>query len=687
MSTWYIDLENGSPTGAATSFATRRSNFNISPSPADEVRVMMSLAPSSIGSCTWTNNSDTLTIPGTASISLSACETNGGGDTGTWSSSGGITSDTSKYRQGSSSIKANITTGAISNMARVDLPSDVVADPNNTFCFWFMYDNLALDTTSITFSFVFDTPIANSTFMTDQILPINVWIPICIDVGSLFGGLGSIRITDVYWYCDTVASTTNVWFDNVFISRGISLNHQISKNTDNETWYSIKSVYNTDLRLDTSGRKLPTALGKYQGATETVTTYVRGTITPTISTNTYQTINYDGADGSPVVVSGGWDTTDMSQQIGDTFIDGRAGLGIGVNALGSYTYYERFYQRRFEEGFQASTDNIGGYFDSGNNYDIGIFLNGDNPVIKDIKGAFGNDYGLFLAGSYSASAQNMYNMDTNGVYGVIFNSTKNTNVGDVYTRGCDTGFNWGAGGGSMNSLYHSRNQAPATFNNTAPVTLNLLSASSNVNYGALLNNNVVKIYNAITSGNSLNKAFHIGDSSKSVTYVIENAAYGESAFVDGIGDYEGIIVRSQKEQRQYNVNKTYSDGYVIESVESGGGLSWKISITGTTRNIIYPAKLLLGPIALNANSEFTFSINGQKSDSTDISARLVIYGGRVPGIPNDVSTEITSTSGATYTLTATPTERCTVEVWCEVWSNTGSTTDYITLDTVDLDQT
>jgi hypothetical protein len=555
-----------------------------------------------------------------------------------------------------------------------------------------MYDNAAFDPNNNIFLTFLGAGTPTGGYVTfNGTPPPNVWIPVTIESALLTGG--STVTTMLIDVVTLPASDTKIWLDDFFVSNGITLNHQISKGTGNEPWLSIRSIWGTDITLDTSSSFSPSVEGRYQGSTESVETFIRETIMPPISTSIYQTADFAGTEANPIIVSGGWDTTDMSQQIGETFIDGRSGLGTGIRSTSSNdVYYERIKVRRFNNGVELFTQNLKGYFDSCNNTDIGVRMVGGGTSISNITAAFGNDRGVILNLSTSASAVNMYNVDSNQSVGVNISSPLFVNVsGTMETRyNRDAGVSINSGGGVFGSIQASRTIAGpglAITNNSAPIIINSLSASSNNTYAAEYTNPgaPIKIYNSITNLNASNVAYTVSLPNRTCNFLVENACFGEgSLFNTSITDYSGTTFKAQGINGNYRNNRTYGDGYTYKSNSS----NWEVDVTSTARNSIYPVKILLAALPLNAGGTFTFTASIKKSHATDISARLIVYGGRVLGIPNDVYSVATSTSFTTYTITGmVPSIRSTVEVFLEVWSDTGSTSNYVQVESIDFSQT
>ena len=133
----------------------------------------------------------------------------------------------------------------------------------------------------------------------------------------------------------------------------------------------------------------------------------------------------------------------------------------------------------------------------------------------------------------------------------------------------------------------------------------------------------------------------------------------------------------------------YTDGgnIVSQNATAGGtGKEWKFSVTSANRAANYPLNQEIARVLVAANKQVTVKLYFKKSHATAIKGALVMRGGQIAGVADDVKVECPSdTNRNQVTLTFTPTEAGVVAI--EVWAwYVSSTTDTVIVDDIDITQ-
>lgn len=353
--TWFVDPEGGNDANNGYTFATRKRTMNsiagYSINYGDQVRVMASRPRQQVVNATWTDNSATLTLSSALTANIDTCDA-------AWSNTGGNPSaatsitTSSTCREGTRCVQFNIPQGtasgkigfrptgapldfsaytAVSMQARFSLGGPFPA--GNVLVLDLCSDttgDVPLVTIPLNFGSVNDAPITLAGGFPWQILATDTKAPLPSGVNSValrlaspvaFTGVGGATIT-----IDNIIAAKS-WDDPNHLSH-ISL---ISKDTAAEPeYYPVMRINGTTVGiggiLETLTSNVPRP---YRGTTETVPTYFRTPTRPAWLI-TDATLNYGGMTGNRVVVSGGWNRTDMSTQTDYTVWTGVGVYGCGV---------------------------------------------------------------------------------------------------------------------------------------------------------------------------------------------------------------------------------------------------------------------------------------------------------------------------------------------------------------------
>jgi len=339
MANLFLDYLNGNNANAGTTFALRFKDITSGPTaariaPGDVVRIMKSPDPTSLGvNGTFTRGSPIITLASALTANITDCAS-------VWTASANVTATTTATcKEGSLAASLSLATAFATGKAAYFATGTLDLSGYQQVSFWVRTSTTNAATNLLSLNLCTDT--AGATPVHTIPIPIiaaaNTWTRVTYDFATNLNA----AIKSVALYQDTDRSAVVVLIDNIIACKAsssadsLSLTSLIGKNTSNETWYSIASINGTTVRLDNGTNALPAAQRGYGGVTETVTAYKRETIkvTPVAATATAsQTVQDSGTAGNPITFSGGWDTTDMTTQDGETWFDGQNGMGLGLSS-------------------------------------------------------------------------------------------------------------------------------------------------------------------------------------------------------------------------------------------------------------------------------------------------------------------------------------------------------------------
>lgn len=404
--------------------------------------------------------------------------------------------------------------------------------------------------------------------------------------------------------------------------------------TMEETWHGIKSINGTTVTLDQGPDSVAGSGRGYHGDTETINTYKIETVKAPILTSAYQTLGVAGTSNSPVIYSGGWNRTDMSTQVGETWCDGQAGLGSeGLNMGG------RENVRVSHMGFVR--------FNTG----IGLGYTVDYLCVAANNNRF---YGI---------AGETWDTKFRGVQ-----ACNNSSIG-VYSTGN------GAMGVDATALLASSNDASGWYNDQ--------SSTSNVRVvdGVVKNNGDRAVrhwsfqagrYYGVICGNN---AFAISASTdtlfQSCTTPEGQPGLGTAA---GRGHFLRLQDHNQTAGNHINVSTIGSVESATDQRHTASGISWKFKPTSTAAGASRPLSISVAKIACVSGTPVSVTI-WTRRDSTDIQGQLRVQAGQLAGVPTTtvacaptINTWVQSSS-----LTFTPTANGVIDVLFDVWDGVGTT--------------
>jgi len=330
MAVYYFDPDGGNNANDGLTFATRKKHWNgFSPGNNDELRIMAARAPHSLGSVTWTNGSNNLTLATAKNVTID------NGEAAWTAATNVVTSVTSTgalsrmWRQGTgvarAAVAAAFTTGIIAYKAlgaTLDLSAykalSMRIGHNAALADGVLRLDLCSDTAGAVpvASFLLPTSIGGSTNA-----GYNMYVE---QVGALPSNVNSIAL-----YAVTDPGTVNIEIDNLIACRELGhadhLCHDsmIGKETAGEPeMWPIRSIDGTTVVIGSPEIVGSTTTRAYSGATETVTTYAQQTQGVPVTGSL-------GGGNSGWFITGGWDRVGMTAQTGETFLAGHGSVGIG----------------------------------------------------------------------------------------------------------------------------------------------------------------------------------------------------------------------------------------------------------------------------------------------------------------------------------------------------------------------
>jgi hypothetical protein len=517
------------------------------------------------------------------------------------------------------------------------------------------------------------TPV--DTFAVPAITGSSTWVPITVmrtGGGTLGSSIQSIAISTG---STGPANGSNIQVDNFIActTTGLSLQSLISKNGNEtggtESYYPIKSINLNVVILDNS---TIAKTGEYRGyysttANETVTTYIRRGVYPVTASSSSTVVNgisSSGTSASNIIVSGGWNTSNTTQD-GETLIDGLNTFGYGLN-IGS--------------GINNITISRLSFF----RYNYGLMINGGYSITASVPHANGCGAGIFFnTGGYlcNISCNNAHN---NYYYGLTVNTSVtglNINLLNAFNNTVQNTSTYGnlttlGSGGTFNNIKLANAYAGLRlfgpnnkFTNLETVYNKFRGIESS---GA---NNF--IYN-LTANNNLNLDV---SQEQNQYYTLLNIIGTTSAVSFSIGNvFSQSRIFVSKYNNDINNNQIAAPNLYVVSLTNtrpgGAGLMWKGLIGGGDNNsLLNPQEISLAKIAVTANNLVTFKIWCKKDNATTVGGRIVCHGNQIAGVPSDViATKANDTNWEELTITFTPTEKGVVEIVGQAFTTGGNNT-------------
>lgn len=713
MSTFYLDFENGDDSKDGTTFANRWKTLNNGATaarigPGDTIRIMGSDNPTSMGmTAAWTNKSDTVTLNSALNSLVDDGES-------VWTASANVTAskDTITYRTGTGSsslaIAVAFTTGLVAYKA---LGSAQDYSGYQGLTFWF-YTTVSIAASTLSIRLCSDTAGVTTvnTFALPAIPVANSWIPIYIDSGSALGS----SIQSIALYADLDPGSTTVKLDNINTVKAIgndnlNLRTLIGKNNGTDTWYALREINGTTLRIDgvpNINSAYNSSLKGYYGTTETVTTYKRNLVSLGIlaSPGSTTSMQDSGTSGNPITYSGGWDRTNMSTQTLETWLDGLTGSAYGLYSGTQINWTtEKLNFVRCNYGMylpsMGANRTIGSF--TANHCTYGLYIATNDSALGDLTFSNCGQYGIQsnACTRTTISSVKVYGTfaGTNSGTGIFLSGIKSLSVGSITTsynenRGIDhpvstTIYNFQATSITANDNKSFGVVLDASSGGLRNCTIGSISASNNLATGVYLGasgqNNI--IYSITTSGNT-NGGVQYGNATaegeisvkklnaSEATPIYISAALGSGTNVNQGRHSFGYVAGSSTDHRSYFNGGGYTIFSDTTTRHTGSGLAWALTIYNTSDYQILPARFTVAKFAVTANSLCVVTAWVNRSN-TALTAKLVCSGLQVAGVDNDVVATASASAGVyeQLTLAFTPTENGVVAIELQAFASASYT--------------
>lgn len=674
MATYYLDFASGNDASAGTSWATAWKTLNNGATaariaPGDEIRIAKTADPTSIGNGTWTNKSATVTLATaqTATITLD--------DAWTAANSGSTNTNTSVRKEGTNCMIINT---AASTAISTKYAYKTIGGANgldlssyDAITLWFRNSNavvannyqikLCSDTIGDTAVDTFDIPASPA---------IDQWIPLTL-TRSGGGNLGN-AIKSIAWYTGTVSPGNNrqIVLDDILAcdKDGLNLTSLISKNSaaygGTETWHGLQSIDGTTVILGNLNSYIPTNTDIKGYSTTgtspaTVTTYVRPTVKFGIAssaTTSVQPLTDTGSAGSLITYSGGWNTTNTTQD-GMTWIDGENGFGRALSTVnGNYNYlkFTRLGMCRFDQAI---------WFQSGSHTGH-VF---EDCMVTNCNTGFHN--GL-ASGYMQITANNCATVTANGGSGLnsYYDIKMYNNSG---TTSSFTQFNFynnlihnNSGGlvippsPFINNLEFIANAGVISFNNAYFVKIETATIKDNTGTTGLTGSNTVAHINTLVASNNATLGAFDGPLYVNMTNATSANLVGTASSTTRIGfspalNYGNVNLNNTDNRSYWRFGNALSQ---TTTRKTASGIAWQINITNTAQTANLPIYFPIAKVACNANALVTVKAWVKLSHATDIGAKLMIQAGEIAGVSADVTaSKSADTNWEELTITFTPT--------------------------------
>lgn len=662
MAIRYVDFLNGNDSNNGTTFALRKKTLasaSAGLNGGDTIRIMKSPDPTSLGSCTWANNTNTITLPGAVTAHINTCEVN-------WTGSANVTptlasSATNYVRYGSNyqtlSIAAAFTTGKIAYApsATTDLSAyqqvSFMIVSNVAIAAGTMFLDLCSDATG-------DVPIVSFTLpgfggTTPNILTFDNGSALPSNVNSI-----ALRV-------NADPGTASISCDHFIACKApsaadsLTLNSIIGLNTVGEPeWYAIRSINGATVELELKSN--------WGGSTGSLTTYKIEPIRMQQCTSTLPTALTSGsffsANGSTATsylnLEYGWNETDMSTQTGFTAFDCQNMSSYGncntsnmyVNNLIGVRFYIPFASYNFSCGTMHMVSPYVAPF-GGQAY-LTAFLDkyyctSPTTVITTVA----SNYGMLFANTLSMKY--LHKSCTSNSYGIGISNKLSVNTLNI--AGSKSVLFAGCPEGSINNFNYATsnlaNSRPLLATNTKLKIETLTISNSAPDYLVDLNyDNCVISVNKVTGIQPSAGTFYAGITTIGKVEVFIQDYYGT-------GECRGTTETTQITS-------------VTSPVHTAGGTAWKYYTFVNTMTYPYASTEFykmnnhkIAQLPVKANVLCTVSLWVQRTATTGSSALFVKP--ETQGISDYVVAKSTAAANTweQLTITFTPTVESVVDVY------------------------
>ena len=690
MAIYYMDPVGGNNANDGLSFANRKRNTLPTLAAGDEVRYIKSPDPVNIGDVTWTNNG-TLTLASARTLDLYK-----GGD-GAWvASSANVSVGTNAIRKVGATTTVQITPLAAFTTGKIAHYATGLKDCSaySKIHLWFL-PTIAVPNGSIyQIALCSDTdgnvPVNTLTFTAYNYLA-NIWVPLTLDnLGPLGNNIQSIAL-----YATTDPGNLTLRLDNIYCTNDISSGSVISKGNNEapdiangeHPWFPIRSIVGTTITLEYGGQgnSASSASPGYFGTTETVTGYaIQPDAWPQSAGATATPLNLllaSGVSGTPILFSGGWNTTDMSTQTGASWyslVNG-GGIFLAVNNR-SFINFEKIGIRGGNQMFNTNTAatncNISRCYATGT---IGIAFQINTTALDtnfniNSSATTGCTTGIEFIANNSQLINSVSILNLNRA---LQNpgATRNTKFENLVL--VDGGVNavWTIQSANLTAknITMVRGIRGIYMDTSADGRFDNITISNASTCAVQLLGATAKFYNLTTSGNN-NIGFDFNTRNSRVECY--NWVYDESSpFNSASTTFADSRLISTYDDGIDGSCLIHSDGSVIDSQtivrRTDSGIAWRMRPTNANRTSNYPVWQRITSVFCEASIAKTISV-WVRRDNTDITGRLILKANDIVGVTTDQTSSISvpADTWEQLSITFTPISSQFVDVYIECWGGT-----------------
>lgn len=386
--TYFVDYAAGSDGAAGTSFATRKKTITSAialASPGDSIRVMKSPDATDMGqTATVTYQSNTVTLASSVTQMLYS--------DGTWTGVTNSVAGTSITRkEGATCATLNVLAGFTTGKLGFFATGTLNLSTYQQVSFWFKSSinlaagvlrlDLCSDATGATpvNSFTINQPLAANQF---HVLTFNN----AAALGSSIASVALFAISD--------PGTVLLTIDDVIACKAVSSADSLTLSSligvNDGYWYGLKSINDVTLTLDTQANNTANAFGM-SASSGTWELWKKETITTTAQQTQQGVVEQLNVSGSfpanYINITGGWDTTAMTSQTGDSWFDGGNGFGLGMQIQADYLNIGKLGVVRYFTGWTTSStfsSSVASSLWASNNVNGFQIINGSSSLLSSL---------------------------------------------------------------------------------------------------------------------------------------------------------------------------------------------------------------------------------------------------------------------------------------------------------------
>lgn len=635
MAIRYYDGKNGVDANAGTSFALRKkfpTTVNSIPA-GEEIRFMETPLTAMTINGSFTNLSRTVTLSSAVNATIDDCGT-------AWTPSTNVTQsqNTTVMKEGAACQNIIIASGFTTGLVAYRATGLLDLSGYQQITFWVQVNTSSVAAGAYEIRLCSDTAGVTSvnTFALPALAATSIWAAITINLSV---NLGS-AIQSIALYRTTNPGAQTLILDNFCAVKAsssddaLSLNSLIGKSTAisaRDGVYCIKSISGTTVILDQNTAAISTVGRGYYGTTETVPLYkIEPVLTIMNDSNTFSSSISTGTEASPIIFTGGWNTTDMSTQTGMTYFSGQNSRGnLFFLSSSVWLIFSKLGAARYNSALSPSNTTM--------------LLVSDMEIISSTGSAFnGLGYGTRLNNIFSHNCGSAGFNFTTVNSGTELKSYNNTSTGVTFSSG--------AGSIITNLTCNNNGSGGLNFNTDSNIVRNYRS-DANASYGCQVFAGSNYIYDAVMT---------------------------DSVPFSPVGIQNNYKLFSHNDQGIVGAHKTYASGYTSGTEatirRTASGFAWFIAPSDILRNSQYPATMKLCSIYCVANKTVTVNAYPYRTN-TGLTLKLACRGRQIAGVDNDIFSSVAAGAAGSYeaspiSISFTPTQSGVVEIEGWAWGGT-----------------